>query len=133
MIKGTRITRNNRTYAIGTTPLAYNMLTIPTGKTFVMTDLVIVGTAYTQTIVATAGSCMQLILYDEAAAGASGTTAGLIVHLDTVGSTSNWCSAGKVMHWTNGPEFTVGVSPMLLGTNGVDICTFGLFVGGVLK
>lgn len=134
MIKGTRVTAQNSTQAVGTGIACYNMLAIPTGKTFVLTDLAVVGSAYTNTVVATAGSAMQLILFDQAGTGiASGVTAGLVIHLDTIGTAAAWNSVGKVMQWTDGPEFTVGVSPQLAVPGAGIIATYGLFIGGMLK
>lgn len=138
MIKGNRIEATNTTY-VGSHTIVTNMLVIPTGKTFVLTDLMITGSSAVDTN-HTITSSLPVKLYD--VAGASGTAASgtnvprLTVNLPVL-PVSSFEAAGAfkrgtaVVHFTNGPEFVNGVTPAS-GDNGV-IGTGCVWVAGYIK
>lgn len=134
MIKGVRITARNSTKPITSAAVNYNMLVIPSGKTFTLTDLVVVGSHYVNSAIATSGSAFTLKLFDQVGDGSTaGTTAWVQFKLDQIGTNVQSRAVGKVLHWTNGPEFTVGVTPALAGTDTPIIPSHALFIGGYLR
>lgn len=138
MIKGNRIEGTNTTY-VGSHTIITNMLTIPSGKTFVLTDLVISGSHSVDTQ-HTLASHLPLKLFD--VAGASGTAASgtnvprLTINLPVIENNSYEAAAAfksgsVVLHFTNGPEFSNGVTPATSnnGTTGTGC----VWVAGYLK
>lgn len=138
MMKGNRIEATNTTY-VGSHTIVTNMLAIPTGKTFVLTDLVVGGSHSVDAQHAIA-SAVPFKLYD--VAGASGTAASgtntprLTINIP-LNQTNSYEVAGAfkrgavAIHFTNGPEFSNGVTPAS-GDNGT-IGTGCVWVAGYLK
>lgn len=139
MIKGTRFEAVNTTRDIGTSTTLYNMVSIPTGKTFVLTDLSVVGSALGDGPIGLLSHCV-FVLYDVVGSGAtaaSGTnTPRLIIDIPQINLASagadlvhTYQRTGAVMHFTNGPEFSNGVTPgmggaantLLIGTGCVRV------------
>jgi hypothetical protein len=142
MIKGVRTSATSAA-SCGTT-FGYNLLTIPTGKTFVLTDLSVVGT-YADDTPYSPASHDNFRLYDFIGSGltdASGLgTLRLCVNLNGIDNTTTqttdtkaaMISSGIVLHLTNGPEFSTGVTPQLGGANAQAIGTGGVWVAGYTR
>lgn len=141
MIVGTRISGTNA-YAVGTSTTVYNMITIPTGKTFVMTDLVVTG-SYAGDEITTFGSNDIFKVYDFVGSGAtaaSGTgtaRVSLNLNIDQTasydGATIDGVRGTTVLHFTNGPEFSNGVTPGMGAANTKLIGTGCVWVAGLLR
>jgi hypothetical protein len=144
MIKGVRVEATNAYTVNGGT--AYNMITIPTGKTFVLTDLIAAGTYAGDENAIKPQSHDALRLYDYAAAVSTDAsvvaTARLNVHLNTIdnattmtpGTAMTIMRTGVVLHLTNGPEFSNGVCPQMGGGNNtVPIGTGCLWLAGYIR
>jgi len=138
MIKGSRIEATNTTY-VGSHTIVTNMLSIPSGKTFVLTDIMVSGSHSVDTN-HTLASSLPMKLYD--VVGASGTAASgtntprLTINLPVIPVSSfEAASAYKrgsvVVHFTNGPEFENGVTPAT-GDNGT-IGTGCVWIAGYLR
>jgi len=147
MIKGNRIEATNAN-AVGTSTTVYNMISIPTGKTFILTDLVLAATYGADDPIGLLSN--QIFkLYDFIGSGgtaASGNaTAKLNVHIPQVqlgtaytsglaDETPTFQHTGVVMHFTNGPEFTTGVTPGMGGAaNSQVIGTGCVWLAGILR
>ena len=142
MIKGTRIQATNSAAIVPTTAglnTAQALLTLPTGKTFVLTDISVGFQMSSST-----GTAMQLPgvgLIDVAEAGGTAATVGEFkvalkpkfksaLHSNAVADVS--LAEPMVMtDFVNGMEFSTCVSAVNLGT--WTIPTFGLQVFGVLR
>jgi len=142
MIKGNRIqATNSASVGIATASLntAVPLLTLPTGKTFILTDLAVGFTMSSST-----GTAMLLPgvgLIDVAQAGGTVATAGEIkmVARPELDSHAHFSAVADVYiteplvitDMINGPEFSTCVSAVNLGT--WTIPTFGIYVGGILR
>lgn len=145
MIKGAKIQATN-SVAIG----AYSagimssvpLMTLATGKTFVLTDLVC-GFTPSHAITDTAAVVPGIMLLDEAAAGntaADQDNAKFIYRVKTE-AIRNTAASNALIHLPilplvvtdleQGPEFSTCVSAVGVGTWPVP--TFGLWVGGILR
>lgn len=145
MIKGTKVQATN-SVGIG----AYSngimssvpLLTLPSGKTFILTDLVC-GFTPSHTVTNTSGVVPGIMLLDEAAAGntaADQDNAKFIYRLKT-SLIINTAASDAVIQapnvplvltdLENGPEFSTCISAIGIGTWPVP--TFGLWVGGILR
>lgn len=146
MIKGVRTQAINSSsitvHAAATFASAIPLLTIPSGKTFILTDLACAFTTSTST-----GSGMMLpgvALFDVARAAGTIATAGQLkvgFRAEMVKNISTtltdlipYVQIAKPLVITdlqNGPEFTTCVSAGSLGT--WTIPTYGLWIGGILR
>jgi len=143
MIKGVRTEAVN-TQAVGTSTTVYNMLAIPTGKSFVISDLVVNGT-YLQDNPHGLLSHTVFSLYDYVGSGAtaaSGTgTARITVDIPQVALASaggdlvqTYERGGAVMHFDTGIEFSTGITPGMGGAaNSLIIGTGCIYIGGVIR
>lgn len=138
MIKGNRIQGTNTTY-VGSHTIITSMLNVPAGKTFVLTDLIVSGTHSVGDQI-TEASNLALKLYDvsgESGTAASGTnTPRLSINLPlnmngSADSAAAFKKGSVVLHFTNGPEFSNGVTPAT--TNGGTTGTGCVWVAGYLK
>lgn len=140
MIKGTRVQATNNSATIpayaGALMSGYGMLTLPTNKTFVLTDLIC---AFTPTL----GSGLSpagVALMDKAfGAGISAFTGGdiKVVYGNKMINASvndlNSATPGPLVltDIENGPEFTTCVTAGAIGSYAIP--TFGLWIAGVLR
>lgn len=143
MIKGNRTEAVN-TQAVGTSTTVYNMIAIPTGKTFVLTDIVVNGSYLADNPHAVASHTVFGI-YDYIGSGATaasntGTPLVLIdipqVMLASAGGdlVQTYQRGGAVMHFTNGPEFSTGVTPGMGGAaNSLIIGTGCVWIAGLIR
>lgn len=145
MIKGTKVQMTN-SVGIG----AYSggimssvpLMTLPSGKTFILTDLVC-GFTPSHAITDTAAVIPGIMLLDEAAAGntaADQDNAKFMYRLNvsiirnTAASNAAIQTPAMPLALTNiqnGPEFSTCVSAIGIGTWPVP--TYGLWVGGILR
>lgn len=142
MIKGARTQATNSAAIVSTTAAlntAQALLTLPTGKTFILTDLAVAFTMSTST-----GTAMQLpgvALIDVAQAGGTAATVGefkLALKPGLKGYPHSNAVADVVIDspmvitsLANGPEFSTCVSAVNLGT--WTIPTFGVQIGGIIR
>ena len=147
MIKGVRTEAVNA-QAVGTSTTVYNMLAIPTGKSFVLSDLVVNG-SYLQDDPHGLLSNMVFKLYDYVGSGATAAsgvgTARVTVGIpqiqlatafasNSVNETLTFQRGGSVMHFDTGIEFSTGVTPGLGGAaNSLIIGTGCIYIGGVIR
>ena len=146
MIKGTRIEATNTTRDVGTSTTVYNMISIPTGKTFILTDIVVTGSALADNPHGLLSHTV-FALYDYIGSGATAAsnvgTARLILDLpqvmlasaggDLVQTYQRGCA---VMHFTEGrgPEFSTGVTPGMGGAaNTLLVGTGCVWLAGILR
>lgn len=142
MIKGVPTNATNST-AIGTGGTCPSLLTVPTGKTFILTDLVIAPSYGADTAsIATVLSAGIVSFYDVSAGGstaASGTTVAKFkvnYEMQTQsggGSAIAYAKMPAVYHFTNGPEFSNGVTIELTDTGSENIGTGCVWISGLLR
>lgn len=142
MIKGVRIQATNSAAVVTTTAglnTAQALLTLPTGKTFILTDLTVGFTMSTST-----GSAMQLPgigFIDVAEAGGTAATVGEFkaayrpvlksgFHSNAVADVS-LAEPMVITDMVNGPEFSTCVSVVNLGS--WTIPTFGVQIAGIMR
>lgn len=135
MIKGARIEATANTATLAPLLSAYGLLTVPTGKTFVLTDLVCAfrGTA------ASAGGQAGVALMDKAfGAGVSAFTASDVKVMFTgqkvlIGTATSIVSPKPIVitDLQNGPTFSTCVTAGAVGTFAVP--TYGVWVAGYLR
>lgn len=139
MIKGTRVEAINSTQDIGSGATGYNMIAVPTNKTFVLTDLIVTGSYAADAC--TSASNAPLKLWDYLGSGgtdASGGTSAvcrlsvLLTPYSPGAATAVMTSirGTRILHLTNGPEFTLGFTPQM---SGPVIGTGCLWISGVLR
>lgn len=122
MIKGTRIEATNSTRDVATGATNYALLSCPTGKTFVLTDLVVSATYAGETELGVASN-YPLRLYDFVGSGSTdaSTTATKRLSINLPADQSSFGQAaaatfvrrGVALNFTNGPEFSSGVTPSM--------------------
>lgn len=143
MLRGTKIQATNAV-DVGTAATITNMLTLPTGKTFILTDLVALPTYAIDDSHTTYTSNDVLRLYDGNGDGStelSGTVPQrLTVHFPLVqlattgtGNVPKYQRQSVVLHFTNGPEFSTGVTPQMAGGQTNIIGTGCIWIGGILR
>lgn len=142
MIKGNRIQATNSAAIVSTTAAlntAQALLTLPTGKTFILTDISIAFLLSSST-----GTAMQLPgvgLTDAAEAGGTAATSGefklvlrpklkAALHSNAVADL-HFDAPMVITDLQNGPEFSTCVSAVNIGT--WTIPTFGVHIGGILR
>lgn len=137
MIKGTRIeaTNSGATIAPGLAS-AYGLLTLPTGKTFILTDLI----AAFRPTASTGTSEAGVALMDKAfGAGVSAyTQSDVKVYFPSpgkslIGTATNGISPSSVVitDLVNGPEFSTCVTAGAFGTFAIP--TFGIWIAGIMR
>lgn len=145
MIKGTRVEGTNFT-VIGTAGTCVSLITVPTNKTFVLTDIVMCTTHGVDTPVGVASN-HGIAFYDLVMSGGtagSGTSNALFkIMLDGYRESSSTTAVspllmrvGAAYHFTNGPEFSRAVSAEVSQTAGADSTNIGtscLWVSGLLR
>jgi len=143
MIKGVRVEATNAT-VVGTQATVTNLLAIPSGKSFILTDLVVSAT-YAADGPTGLLSAQVFKLYDGAGDGATAqtgtTTPRLTVNLPNVQCASSGADlvhtyqrGGVTMHFTNGPAFSTGITPGLGGAaNAGTIGTGCVYIAGILR
>lgn len=144
MIKGNRVEGINST-EVGTGGTCPSLITVQTGKTFVLTDLVIspdyagVGSA-----VALVASAEVVGFYDFVMSGgtaASGNTVAVFKYAWNLDMASSGATAiamrriGATYHFTNGPEFSRAVSVEVAGAaaGSNNVPTGCIWVAGIYR
>lgn len=139
MITGIRVEGVN-SVLVGSGGTCPAIITVPTGKTFVLTDVSMVPTHGVDANLAVAASAAVVGFYDVVSAGAtacSGTTAakfklGFDLQMESAGGSAvSICQKGVSYHFTNGPEFSNGIT---VETNSTQVVGTGcIWVAGVLR
>lgn len=136
MIVGTRVQASGNTATIPPLLSAYGLFTVPTGKTFVLTDLICGFRATAATALANGG----VALCDKAfGAAVSAFTVGdaKVVYqapMRSLIATLSIVVSPKTLVLTdiqNGPEFSTCVTVGAIGTFAIP--TFGVWIGGILR
>lgn len=135
MIKGIRMQATNTT-TIAPILSGFGMLTVPTGKSFILTDLIAM---FRQTV--TSGLGMSGIQLMDAAMGAGiSATDGIAPKVTYGGVQDNLVGTVAinqaprtlvVTDLVNGPEFTTCVAAVPTGTYAIP--TYGLWISGILR
>lgn len=142
MIKGTRVEGTN-SVIVGTGGTCPSLITVPTNKTFVLTDLSMTATYGVDTGLGVA-SMDVLAFYDLVMSGGtagSGTSNAVFkINWDGYRESSSTTAVTPVLmrrssvyHFTNGPEFSRAVSAEVSGANSANIGTGCLWVAGILR
>lgn len=141
VVKGVRVEATNSTI-IGTGGTCPSLLTVPTGKTFILTDISIIPT-YGVDVPVGVASADVIAFYDVSAGGstaASGTTNAKFklnwdLQVTTGGGTAVAYSRGNgmVYHFTNGPEFSNGFTAELSGANSLNVGTGCMWIAGIYR
>lgn len=142
MIKGVRMEGTNST-AIGTGGTCPSLITVPSGKSFILTDITMMPTyGLDDAGIVVAASAGILSVYDFVLSGGtagSGSTAALLkigfnLQQGASGATAvALARRGAMYHFTNGPEFSNAVSLELTDTGSVNIGTGCVWVGGIVR
>jgi hypothetical protein len=142
MIIGVKKEATNSTNDVGTGVTVYNILTIPTGKVFVLTELEITASYANDTAIAEASNDL-FKLYDFIGSGstaASGNGTALVsvnMPLYPVHSwdktAASFVRGSTILKYANGPEFSTGVTPGMGAGNAAIVGTGCVRVAGVLR
>lgn len=144
MIKGNRTEAVNTSRDIGTSTTLYNMVSIPTGKTFILTDLAVTGSALADGPAGVLSNSV-FVLYDFIGSGATAAsnaaTARLVVNMPAIQLASAGADlvhtrqrTSTVLHFTNGPEFSTGVTPGMGGAANANLIGTGcVWMAGVIR
>ncbi len=144
MIKGNRTEGINST-EVGTGGTCPSLITVPTGKTFIMTDLVMSpDSAGVASLVALVASAEAVGFYDFVMSGgtaASGNTVAVFkyawdLEMGVSGATAiGFRRVGAAYHFTNGPEFSRAVSVEVAGAaaGSNHVPTGCIWVAGILR
>jgi len=139
-VKGIRKDDANTTSLEALTATAVNVLTVTTGRTFVLTDLIVNG----RTTDVTTPLTMPIVrFYDETAGGSTAPTAALQKFAaavptrvfpsqeSTSGGVDFMASPLIITNIQNGPEFSTAVSAASLGFTHFIISAHAIWVGGI--
>jgi len=137
-VKGIRKDGSNATSLEALTATAVTVLTVTTGRTFVLTDLIVTGRATATAII----TQPVVRLYDETAGENTAPTAALqkfavIVPLEPVIASadpttlSGMAQPVVITNIQNGPEFSTEVSAASIGFTHFVISANAIWVGGV--
>jgi hypothetical protein len=142
MIKGTRVEGTNST-AIGTGGTCPSLITVPGGKTFILTDIAMTPTyGLDDVAVVVAASAGLLSVYDFVLSGgtaASGNAAALLKigwnmqHAVSGATAVALARRSAIYHFTNGPEFSNAFSLEVTDAGSGNIGTGCIWVGGILR
>ncbi len=137
MIKGTRVQASGNTATIPPLLSGYGLFTLPTGKTFILTDLI----AGFRPTLASGLAVAGVTLCDKAfGAGISAWTIGdaKVIYPATklknlVGTAVPAINAGTLVltDIQNGPEFSTCVTVGTIGSFAIP--TYGVWIGGIMR
>lgn len=136
MIKGTRVQASGNTATIPPLLSAYGLFTLPTGKTFILTDLIAGFRPTLASGLAVAGVALCDKAFGAAVSAFTISDAKVVYsgkQMMLVGTAVPPINAGTLVltDIQNGPEFSTCVTVGTVGTFAIP--TYGVWIGGILR